>query len=351
MSVVTDAVLKTKFETGDRPSQSDFVDFIDSKKNNDDGMGRNLIIDGDFNHNQMGGTGRTSNGYVIDTWYQSILSGTTVSSAVAKEIDSNIDKNKITLTLTSSQFSFQNRLKGCHLHTGKNLSFFVKISSTGGLSDLGANFGQNFGSGGSATVQTTSALQNISASTTEEWFRFDLTVPSISGKTIGIDNFSQIYMASRTTQSSDIAFHKIRVIETPANLPSGVIPDWIKEEEDPLETKLKVLSYYWQPIQGSNTKIICNLAVNAGTQAIGALIYPTPMVNDPSLLVSDITDFTVTHAGITTATTNLELMHSSDDYSTGQIRATTAAVLTGGEAARLRSLGSGSPTFALDARY
>jgi hypothetical protein len=67
------------------------------------------------------------------------------------------------------------------------LSFYVKSSGTFGISTF---LEQNFGSGGSATVTTTTGTGNTSTS----WTRFTTTVtlPSISGKTVGASNYLRV---------------------------------------------------------------------------------------------------------------------------------------------------------------
>lgn len=47
MSIVTDTVLKTYLETGDTPSQSEFIDLIDSKFSKYHGLGSELSITDD----------------------------------------------------------------------------------------------------------------------------------------------------------------------------------------------------------------------------------------------------------------------------------------------------------------
>jgi hypothetical protein len=69
------------------------------------------------------------------------------------------------------------------------LSFYVKSSGTFGISTF---LEQNFGSGGSATVTTVTGTGNTSTS----WQRFTTTVtlPSITGKTVGANNFLRVLL-------------------------------------------------------------------------------------------------------------------------------------------------------------
>jgi hypothetical protein len=72
------------------------------------------------------------------------------------------------------------------------LSFYVKGSSATTLNNIYAR--QAFGSGGSSLVDT--ALSNVSYSVTTSYTRYTATVtlPSISGKTVGTGSYLELFM-------------------------------------------------------------------------------------------------------------------------------------------------------------
>jgi hypothetical protein len=78
------------------------------------------------------------------------------------------------------------------------ISFWAKAGSA--ISMDNAVIRQNFGSGGSTTVQTTVGA----ASLTTSWQRFSFTVsiPSISGKTIGTNSFLELRLFMPATSST-----------------------------------------------------------------------------------------------------------------------------------------------------
>jgi hypothetical protein len=78
-------------------------------------------------------------------------------------------------------------------------SFWAK-SASGQTISLGLN--QNFGSGGSGTVQTSLTSQTITTS----WVRYSATVavPSISGKTIGTSNYLEFFINGAINNALDI---------------------------------------------------------------------------------------------------------------------------------------------------
>jgi hypothetical protein len=87
------------------------------------------------------------------------------------------------------------------------LSFYAKASVNTTITPL---FQQNFGSGGSANVNTT----NGNLSVTTSWTRFNLTVaiPSISGKTVGASSFLAIYLIqNNVTNSQTIDFWGVQI--------------------------------------------------------------------------------------------------------------------------------------------
>jgi len=68
------------------------------------------------------------------------------------------------------------------------------------------NLQQNFGSGGSATVNITSGFTSTNLTTSWARYTFTVSVPSISGKTVGTSSFLQLFFgfAANTVQTIDI---------------------------------------------------------------------------------------------------------------------------------------------------
>ena len=91
----------------------------------------------------------------------------------------------------SAYLDLSQRIEDVRTFAGQTitLSFWAKASVNTSLNPL---FRQNFGSGGSANADTSSST----ATATTSWARFSFTVtlPSISGKTIGTGNYLQVYL-------------------------------------------------------------------------------------------------------------------------------------------------------------
>jgi hypothetical protein len=165
--------------------------------------GKNRIINGDFGVWQRG----TSFTLVSNTLtygadrhyaYCTIASGTTTLSrqtftpgaAPISGYEGSFYRRLVCSAGTSAAFNAQ-RIEDVRTYAGQTItfSFFAKASSSNSATIY---FTQNFGSGGSASVDTTSTV-TIGTS----WARYTITVtlPSISGKTIGTSSFLDIAMS------------------------------------------------------------------------------------------------------------------------------------------------------------
>jgi hypothetical protein len=160
--------------------------------------GKNKIINGDFNINQRSFTsGTTSNTYNFDRFITEYSGGTLTTSAQtftpgAAPVAGYESKNFVRLVTsgqsgTSNYAQFNQRIENVRTFAGQTvtISFYAKAST--GTPAIAAEVRQEFGSGGSADVFTPAGKVTISTS----WERYSMTVavPSISGKTIGTDEF------------------------------------------------------------------------------------------------------------------------------------------------------------------
>ena len=159
--------------------------------------GKNKIINGDFTINQRSFTSVTSSQYGFDRWNYILGGGTTTYSAQtftvgAAPVAGYEAKNFARLAATgqagaSDYVALQQRIENVRTFAGQTatVSFWAKAST--GTPLLGITLEQNFGAGGSSTVTTSSATFAITTS----WVRYSKTisVPSISGKTVGTSDF------------------------------------------------------------------------------------------------------------------------------------------------------------------
>lgn len=164
--------------------------------------GKNAIINGDFRFNQRGFTTSTTSGtYGFDRWLQQNSDGTVTytpqtftpgTAPVSGYEGTRFAQLAVTgQTLTTAFAVLSQRIESVRTLAGQTATFSFWAKANTGTPKINIVVSQVFGSGGSpsATVATIGTVKTITTS----WARYEFTisVPSISGKTIG------------TTQNSD----------------------------------------------------------------------------------------------------------------------------------------------------
>lgn len=317
----------------------------------------NMIIDGGLRSNQQSGTGRSTDGYIIDMHKQSSTVGT-LTSVVSSDFvgivssgEANLNKNKIAYSLASSDMYHFQDLKDVSTNAGKTICMFANISSTSGISDIKARHGQIFGSGGSSTVITNGSTINIPISTSRTWFRLpDIAIPSISGKIIGANNYVSYQIATSTAQTKDITIHDWVVIEKPTNIPDNVIPEWIKQDEDATLNKDRVLPYL-EKIAGGTVEYIGNATLNSSTLKCLTTLSYKRKVQTPTITFnySNINQFTTIaeNGSVYVGATDVGPLGTGRERSGYEI---TMASVTADSSAMVR-LSSGDAYFLIDSRF
>lgn len=126
----------------------------------------------------------------------------------------------------SSYYELSQKIEDARTFAGQTVtvSFWAKAGSATTLSFLA---GQNFGTGGSA--QTSTSGTNFSLTTSWQRFSFTLTMPSISGKTVGTGSFVWLYFYynSGAVASNNIDFWGIQFeagsVATPFSRAAGTL--------------------------------------------------------------------------------------------------------------------------------
>jgi hypothetical protein len=155
---------------------------------------KNKIINGDFSVNQRNFTSTTSDSiYIYDRYLTRTSDGTGTYSAQtftpgAAPVAGYEGKNYLRIvttgqTLASAVTNVQQRIESVRTFAGQTVtvSFWAKANS--GTPKIATELIQNFGSGGSTQVTNYAGQVTLSTS----WARYSVTIslPSISGKTIG----------------------------------------------------------------------------------------------------------------------------------------------------------------------
>ena len=163
--------------------------------------GKNKIINGDFSINQRQFTSTTTSAaYGFDRWTNTMVDGTVTNSTetftpgtapVSGYEATNFCRFVTTgQTLATTQARLKQHMEDVRTFAGQTVtvSFWAKASS--GTPNVAVSFSQVFGSGGSSTVSNIGALKT-SITTSWQRYSFTISVPSISGKTIGSNSYLQ----------------------------------------------------------------------------------------------------------------------------------------------------------------
>ena len=177
---------------------------VASAQNN---SGRNLIHNGLFNVAQRGAGPFTTNAaYTADRW-QAFVTSDVVSFSVTALADSDragIGDEAASMKLANSftgdaaatsQNYIAQKIENVRRLAGKTLTISFWAVAGGAGIKLGINLAQWFGSGGSPSAAVWATA--VAVTTTMSWARYSatITLPSISGKTLGTNNDSSTWLA------------------------------------------------------------------------------------------------------------------------------------------------------------
>jgi hypothetical protein len=214
--------LKTTYANGDVYSASDVNDTngtINAYVPTGPASGVNKIINGDFNINQRNFTSNTTNNtYNFDRWLQQNGGATGTLTVTPQTFTpgaapvAGYEGSKFVQCVTASGSSastyaiFEQRVEDVRTFAGQTATFSFWAKAATGTPKIGLEIVQSFGSGGSPSASVLLSAGTATLSTS--WARYSITVsvPSISGKTIGTtDNTSSIAFVSWLSAGSDFA--------------------------------------------------------------------------------------------------------------------------------------------------
>jgi hypothetical protein len=171
------------------------------------------------------------------------------------------------------------------------LSFWAKSASGQTLSLV--ELEQNFGSGGSASVYTSLTAPTLTTS----WVRYSMTVtlPSISGKTVGTSSFLQLGLKGAINNAIDLWGVQVEYgsKSTPFQTATGTI-----------QGELAACQRYYFQITQEFGYVVTGTANNT-TEAIFALSCPTAFRTQPSISVSNVSHFNLIPGAKTVTSFNI----------------------------------------------
>ena len=155
----------------------------------------NKIINGAFDFWQRGTT-TTSTGYLADRWECNFLGGSrTVSRQVFApgETINGINPTYFARNVVSGQtlsthvVNFIQKIEGVRSYAGQTITLLGWARRSSGTGNMAVSYDQSFGTGGTPSTTVTGPGQTVTLSGTWSPFAVSMDIPSLSGKTIGIN--------------------------------------------------------------------------------------------------------------------------------------------------------------------
>lgn len=288
--------------------------------------GKNKIINGDFGIWQRGTSFTGSSGFTSDRW--SIAggeSGSVVSRQTFTPASAPVSGYEGTFYLdfakngtTANAMFLEQKMEDVRLFAGQTItiSFWMKGSSSFTNEPL---FRQNFGSGGSSEVYTTTSTNSVTTS----WARYSVTVavPSISGKTIGTSSFLGIWPIRYTGTSN------ITVSIWGVQVEAGSSATTFQTATGSVQGELAACQRYLPAISGASNSILGYAYSTTGSQIYiklptTARVAPTGITVNPTLTAN----YALVNQGFTSGTpTAIAFNAGGPDYASINITTTAAA--------------------------
>jgi Carbohydrate binding domain len=300
--------------------------------------GKNKILNSDFSIWQRG-TSTTSGGFLADRWFsnwdgsggtttlsqQTFTTGTApvagYESAYFFRFNRSVGVSGGTYGILLGQ-----RIEDVRVFAGQTVtvSYWAKADAS---RSFGVNFFQNFGSGGSSQVYTSVATPTLTTS----WARYShtITLPSISGKTIGSGSY--LLLDFEPTSNSGTFIYDFWGVQ----LEAGSVATPFTTATGTLQGELAACQrYYWRLTAANNNYTTFCIGANySSTQAYYAMRPPVTMRATPSQSASSAGNFSTYNGsgGVTLSSISNDILNPDSFAIVGNV----SSGLTAGYAARL----------------
>jgi hypothetical protein len=237
---------------------------------------RNRIINGNFDVWQRGTSTSmsASSVYTIDRW---ITGGTGTTSRQTftlgqTEVPGNSKYYaQYDISSNSQNYEFTQKIEGVETFAGEQVTLSFYARRTSGTINIGSRLVQYFGTGGSpsSTVVTSVSGGNLSLTTSWQKFVFTVSVPSISGKTIGSNNDDSLWVSFQIndTNTGTLQFAQVQLERGPIATPF---------ERRPITQELQLCQRYYQVLYtGSWRRYVANVDRDQRQIAVTMRAAPT----------------------------------------------------------------------------
>lgn len=296
-------------------------------------VGRNKILNGDFNINQRNSTSTTSAWtFLADRWKSVSFSGSatwSISTIDYASFSGQMSNKALRITSSSSSndHGFQQAIEDVSTFAGQSVtvSFWARSNSASYSLDL-VELMQNFGSGGSSNVYTYFDCSGKTITSTWQKIEMTLTLPSVASKTIGSGNYLNLRIDPTVTLPSG-AWIEITHIQLEAGNQATPFHTATPNQQTELAACQR---YYWrQSADSTSVYGLFGYGPGLGTTTVGsAFVNPVPMrtaassVDFSTLQVNDgVTITAVSSVNLVAARSNSRIT-STDCVTAGGLTAT-----------------------------
>jgi len=311
--------------------------------------GKNKIINGDFYINQRAFSSTTTAGaYGFDRWYLSDNTTMTYSAQnftagtapVAGYEGKSFARSEITTSSAVGEYGIIIQpIEDVRTFAGQTVTVSLWAKAASGTPKLGIELYQSFGSGGSSGVSSNGQSVTISTS----WARYSVTisVPSISGKTIGTGSSLDLNLwftagSNLATRSGTVGNQSATIDVWGVQVEAGSVATAFQTATGTLQGELAACQRYFQAYNYATPgEQFCNLTYYTSTAVYGVLHFPVTMRVAPTLTASSTTALNVYSSAANRATSAITGGGTIFGY---ELSLTTAAATQGNGAwARLAS--------------
>jgi hypothetical protein len=220
---------------------------------------------------------------------------------------------------TSTYMQFTTRIEDVRTYAGQTatLSFWAK-SDSARTSLIYSE--QNFGSGGSSSVFP--GVGNASTTTTWQRFSFTVSIPSISGKTVGTSSYLAMYFRLGATTAG--AYLDLWGVQ----LEAGSYATGFQTATGTFQGELSAAQRYFYATTGLSSNPISQASYYSSTTAYCLVPLPVPMRTTPSATFQAATNYTI-YANSTNKVGSAIALDSPVSTTIATVVLTTAAATAG----------------------